>query len=160
VQLQSLRAFVTEDNPQYKAVLDQLEALKSQLAKVNGPNADSVTDFSVSGTKIPEKGMVYLDAVRDVRYYETIDELIAKQFELAKLDEARQGVIQISDVAIPPDRKSSPYRALNVVLMTFIAFIVSVLWVLSANRWEQAKRNPEKSVKIETLRRALTSNWR
>ena len=104
--------------------------------------------------------MAYIDALRDVRYYETVDELLAKQFELAKLDEARQGYIQISDRAIPPDKKSSPYRALIVALMTIVAFIASIFWVLAANRWEQAKRDPQKNVKIDLLRCALRGNWR
>jgi tyrosine-protein kinase Etk/Wzc len=155
VQLQSMQAFVTQDNPQYIAAQQQLDALETQLAKVAGPNTDSVTDIGVSKTNIPETGMAYLNTLRDVRYYETIDELIAKQFELAKLDEARQGVVQISDSAIAPDKKSSPYRALIVILMTLIALICSILWALAANRWEQAKRDPEKGVKIEILRRTI-----
>ncbi len=155
VQLESLQAFVTPDNPQYIAVQQQLDALKAQLAKVAGPKTDAATDIGVTGTNIPETGMAYLDTLRDVRYYETVYELLAKQFELAKLDEARQGVIQISDAAIPPDKKSSPYRALIVALMTIVAFIASVLWVLAANRWEQAKLDPEKGIKIELLRRTL-----
>ena len=61
--------------------------------------------------KVPEAGMEYLRKLRDLKYYETIYELIAKQFEMAKLDEARQGaVIQVADVAVPPDKKSSPPR--------------------------------------------------
>ncbi|HTV57194.1 MAG TPA: Wzz/FepE/Etk N-terminal domain-containing protein [Terriglobia bacterium] len=158
VQLQSMRAFVTESNPQYIAVQQQLDALDAQLAKVAGPGANAGADIGVSGTNVPKVGMAYLDALRDVRYYETIDELLAKQFELAKLDEARQGAVEVSDAAIPPDKKSSPYRALIVVLMTIVAFVACILWVLAANRWEQAKRDPEKSVKIDILRRTLFGN--
>jgi tyrosine-protein kinase Etk/Wzc len=160
VQLQSMQALVTPDNPQYRAVQQQLDALKTQLGKVAGPNTDAATNMGVSGTNIPETGMAYLNALRDVRYYETIDELLAKQFELAKLDEARQGVIQISDAAIPPDKKSSPYRTLIVGLMTIVAFIISVLWVLAANRWEKAKRDPEKGIKMHLLWRNLRGMWR
>jgi len=160
VQLQSMQAFVTPDNPQYIAVQQQLDALRAQLAKVAGSKTDAATDIGVSGTNIPETGMAYLNGLRDVRYYETIDELIAKQFELAKLDEAREQTIQISDTAVPPDKKSSPYRSLIVGLMTIVAFIGSVLWVLAANRWELAKRDPEKGIKMAILRRNLLGSRR
>jgi tyrosine-protein kinase Etk/Wzc len=155
VQLQSMQATVTPDNPQYMAVQQQLGALKSQLAKLAGPKADSATDFGVAGSNMPQTGMAYLDTLRDVRYYETIDELIAKQFELAKLDESRQGVVQISDPAVPPDKKSSPYRSLIVALMTIVALVTAILWVLASNRWELARRDPEKGVKIEVLKRNI-----
>lgn len=160
VQLQSMQAFVTQSNPQYLAVQQQLDALNAQLAKVAGPGAGAGANIGVSGTNVPKIGMAYLDALRDVRYYETVDELLAKQYELAKLDEARQGYIQISDVAVPPDKKSAPYRALIVALMTIVAFVAAVLWVLVANRWEQARRDPDKSVKLDLLRSALWGNRR
>jgi uncharacterized protein involved in exopolysaccharide biosynthesis len=155
VQLQSMRSAVTEDNPQYMMAKQQLEALKTQLAKVAGPSANTTGDIGLSKTNIPEAGMAYLNTLRDLRYYETIEELLAKQFEVAKLDEAHQGVIQISDIAIPPDKKSSPHRALIVVLMTLIAFAIADLWALAVAQWEQMLCNPEKEAKIRTLRKLL-----
>lgn len=156
VQLQSMRSFATQDNPQYVLAEQELEALKAQLTKLSGSDSGSSSDLIVPGGKIPQAGIEYLNRLRDVRYYETIEELIAKQFELAKLDEAREGaIVQVADIAVPPDKKSSPHRSLICVLMTLIAFVVSVLWVLSAERWQQALRHPEKGAKIETLRGLL-----
>jgi len=80
-------------------------------------------------------------------------ELIAKQFEIAKLDEAREGaIIQVSDLAVPPDKKSSPHRALIVILMTFVAFVIAILWVLSAARWTESLSDPVKNSKFQALR--------
>ena len=108
--------------------------------------------------KVPEAGMEYLRKLRDVKYNETIFELIAKQFELAKLDEARQGaVIQVADVAVPPDKKSSPHRALIVVLMTLVALVTSALWTLASERWKQLLLDPEKSSRAQILRKLLFS---
>jgi uncharacterized protein involved in exopolysaccharide biosynthesis len=155
VQLQSMRSFATEDNPQYVMAEQQLEALKGQLAKMAGPGSGTTEDIGLSKTNIPEAGMTYLNALRDLRYYETIDELLAKQFETAKLDEAHQGVVEISDVAVPPDRKSSPHRAIILVFMTLIAFVIAVLWVLTSDRLERASMDPDKGAKLETLGRLL-----
>jgi tyrosine-protein kinase Etk/Wzc len=158
VQLQSIRSFETEDNPQYAMVEQQLDALQAQLAKVAGPDANTYGDIGLPKTNIPETGMAYIDALRDFRYDETITELLTKQFEAAKLDEARQGTIQISDVALPPDKKSSPYRGLIVILMTFIAVVIAVLWVLSVDRWQRSCLDPEKAAKVEILRQVIVSH--
>ncbi|HEX4019918.1 MAG TPA: chain length determinant family protein [Acidobacteriaceae bacterium] len=152
VQLQSMRSAVTEDNPQYVMAEQQLDALKAQLAKVAGPSGNVTGDISLSKTNIPEAGMTYLNALRDLRYYETIDELLAKQFEMAKLDEAHQGVIQISDVAIPPDKKSSPHRALLVILTILLSFFVASGWSLVANAFQRMRNNPDERRRLDALR--------
>jgi tyrosine-protein kinase Etk/Wzc len=153
VQLQGMRSFATEDNPQIVVAEQQLAELKSQLAKLGGTDQAAGTDFIVPKGNIPEAGMTYIRKLRDVKYYETIMELIARQFEIAKLDEAKEGaIIQVADVAVPPDKKSSPYRALIVVLAALFAFVVAVLWALAAARMEQSFQDPEKRKKLETLR--------
>jgi uncharacterized protein involved in exopolysaccharide biosynthesis len=131
VQLQGMRSFATEDNPQMVMAEQQLGALKAQLAKLTGTSENSSSEIIMPKGNMPQAGMEYLNKVRDVRYYETIEELIAKQFELAKLDEAKEGaIIQVVDVAVPPDKKSFPPRAV-IVLMAFIgALFVSVFWVI------------------------------
>ena len=60
--------------------------------------------------------MEYLRRYRDLKYQETVFELLAKEFEVAKLDEAREGsIIQVVDAAVPPDKRSSPHRTLIVI---------------------------------------------
>ena len=158
VQLQAMRSSETDNNPQVVIVAQELVALKDQLAKLAGAGEDPDSGFIVPKGKLPEAGIEYLRKFRDLKYYETIAELIAKQYELAKLDEAREGaIVQVADVAIPPDRKSSPPRTLIVVLITLLAFIISVLWVFAGARWEQTLRDPEKRDKVNTLRGLLFS---
>jgi len=135
VQLQSMRSFATADNPQFMQVQQQLDALKGQLAKVAGPSGSPGADIGISGSKIPQAGIAYVNSLRDVRYYETVVELVARQFELAKLDEARQGTIQVSDVAVAPDKKSWPPRAILISLITVLAFFSGCGWaVFDSNR--------------------------
>jgi tyrosine-protein kinase Etk/Wzc len=150
VQLQSIRSFETEDNPQYALTEQQLNALRAQLAKVAGPDANEYGDIGLPKTNIPETGIAYIDALRDLRYDETITELLTKQFEAAKLDEARQGTVQISDLAIPPDKKSSPHRALLIILATILAFIVACAWIII--RYNLEHGDPETRERLEILR--------
>lgn len=157
VQLQSIRSFETENNPQYAMVEQQLDALRAQFAKVAGPDANAYGDIGLPKTNIPESGIAYIDALRDLRYNETITELLTKQFEAAKLDEARQGTIQISDIALPPDKKSSPHRLIILILATVIALVIAVFWVLSLNRLQRTLLDPEKHAKVDTLRQILSS---
>lgn len=159
VQLQAMRSYATEDNPDMVVAEQQLAALKSQLAKLGGTSANSSSEIIVPKGNIPEAGMEYIRKLRDVKYYETVEQLIAKQFEIAKLDEARQGaIVQVADVAVPPDKRSSPHRTLTVILMTLIAFVIAILWVLAGSRWEQIRLDPVKNSKIETLRGQLFRN--
>jgi uncharacterized protein involved in exopolysaccharide biosynthesis len=156
VQLSAMRSYATEDNPQMIVAEQQLAALKGQLAKLSGKDDTSASDIIVPKGNIPQAGMEYIRKLRDVKYYETIAELIARQFEMAKLDEARQGaIIQVADLALPPDKKSSPHRAMIVVLMTMIAFVTSILWVFANNRWQQTLLDPAKTARIQSLRQLL-----
>ncbi len=100
--------------------------------------------------------MEYLRKLRDVKYNETLFELIAKQLELAKLDEAREGaIIQVADYAVPPDKKSYPHRALLTILMTLVGFIVAGLGAIASHRWGEAQRDPETHRRVQHLRRLL-----
>ncbi len=103
VELQGIRSYATEDNPQLVMGEQQLAALKKQLTLLAGTDQNSNSDIMLPKGKIPEAGMEYIRRLRDEKYYETITELIARQFEVAKLDEARQGAIIRSN---RPGRKS------------------------------------------------------
>jgi tyrosine-protein kinase Etk/Wzc len=140
VQLQGMRSYATEDNPQMVTAGQQLAELKTQLATLAGTDQNPGSDFIVSKGNIPEAGMEYIRKLRDVKYYETITELIAKQFEMAKLDEARQGaVIQVVDVAVPPDRRSYPKRAITIIASTMLAFITACGWCIAAAGFQRLK---------------------
>jgi tyrosine-protein kinase Etk/Wzc len=155
VQLQSMRSYVTEDNPQYVMAEQELDALKVQLAKMAGPGANATADIDVSKTNIPETGMEYMNNLRDVRYYETIADLIAKQFEAAKLDEARQGTLEVSDFAVPPDKKSSPHRTLMIIAGTLLGFLVASGWRLFRYGLERLGLHPAEHVRLDSLRDTL-----
>jgi uncharacterized protein involved in exopolysaccharide biosynthesis len=155
VQIQSMRSFAAEDNPRLVLAKQELAALQAQLDRVAGSEHDTGSDINLSKGRVTESGMEYLGRFRDLKYYETVFELLAKELEIAKLDEAREGaIVQVVDVAVPPDKKSFPPRAIIVVLVTLIAFVISVLWVLASERWTQS---PERHSRIQTLRALLFS---
>src|SRR5207247_9146847 len=94
-----------------------------------------------------------LSRLRYVKYYEFLYELLAKQYELAKVDEARDAtVIQVMDQAIEPDRKSKPKRTLIVLLSTFVALFASILWAFTREAAAWAQGNPKYGSRLKRLR--------
>jgi uncharacterized protein involved in exopolysaccharide biosynthesis len=156
VQIQGMRSYATDDNPELVLARQQLAALQAQLSKIAGAGQSSDSDLLVPRGRVPEAGMEYIRKLRDVKYYETITELIAKQFEMAQLDEARQGAVtQVADVAVPPDKKSFPPRAFIVILVTMISFAIAVLWAVARERWEREMSNHGKQCRIAILRELM-----
>ncbi len=156
VEIQSLRTFATAENPQLIQAQQELEALRVQLAKLGGSeNLDA--GLMMPKGQVPIAGMEYIRKLRDVKYYETIFDILARQFEVAKLDEAKQGaLIQVVDAAIPPDRRSFPKRGLIVLAATFIGFIVAILITLIRAGLKRIEKVPEAAQKIDYLRASLS----
>jgi uncharacterized protein involved in exopolysaccharide biosynthesis len=156
VQLQGMRSYATEDNPQMLEVKQQLVALQDQLAKLAGSGQYAGSDFVIPKGKVPEAEMEYIRKLRDMKYYETIADLIGKQFEMAKLDEARQGsIIQVVDQAVPPDHWSGPKRTITVVASTLFAFLASCGWCILMTGVQRIKKNPAKIRRLNALRAAF-----
>lgn len=158
VQVESMRVYATEDNPRLKLARQQLQALEAQQAQLAGANSGSGTaDVIVPRGKIPQAGLEYMRGLRDVKYYETVSELLAKQLELAKLDEARQGAsIQVADRAVAPEKKSSPQRAEAVALMTLATFVGSCLGCVVWENWQKRVETAEGRQRLAGLCQA----WR
>jgi tyrosine-protein kinase Etk/Wzc len=153
VQIEGMRSFATDDNPNLILAKQELAALQSQLTHVAGSQSDTGSDINLSKGRVTQSGMEYLRRYRDLKYQESVFELLAKQFEIAKLDEAREGsIIQVVDAAVPPDRKSSPRRTLIVVTSTVFAFFVAVFWVWLRKRLDAAFELPENRQRLRTIR--------
>lgn len=156
VELQAMQSYATADNPQVVLAQQQLTALKAQLAKLAGTDTNASAEIIVPKGNVPQAQMEYLRKLRDVKYYETIDELIAKQFELAKLDEAKQGaIVQVADVAEAPDKRSFPKRTITVLVATILGFFLACGWSLIAIGIERIKANPAERERIDELRSIL-----
>jgi uncharacterized protein involved in exopolysaccharide biosynthesis len=104
--------------------------------------------------RIPEAGLEYIRRLRNVKYHEAIFELLARQFEIAKIDEAKSSVIQVVDKAVPPEKKSGPPRAIIVVLSTVLAFICVIAWILFRDS-RQRSSNPEQVEKLHRITELL-----
>lgn len=147
VKVASMRGYLTESAPEFKQALTELGALRAQLAKVE------------RGQRPTAGGPDYIARFRDFKYHETLFELMAKQYEISRVDESREGaVIQVLDVAQLPERKSKPKKAQIAVLATLASGFVLLLWVFVRQALRNAKQDPEAAAKLRAIGAAL--KWR
>lgn len=156
IQVGSMRQYATEQNPDVRLAQRELSEMRGQLSKLERSSVRGEGDVLIPTGKVPETGLEYVRRLRDVKYYETMFELLAKQFELAKLDESKDAVvIQVVDKALPPELKAKPKRALIVVLSTVAAGILAVLLVLIKDAIARSRQKPEHAQRFAEIRRAL-----
>jgi len=150
VQIQGMRSFAAEDNPELILAKQELASLQSQLQQLAGSHNDADSDIILSRGKVTASGLDYIRRLREVKYRETIFELLAKEFEMAKLDEAREGsIIQVVDSGVVPDKRSSPHRLLIIAGSTILAFLVAIFWVMLREGWTRA---PENRMRLAMIR--------
>lgn len=159
VQIEGMRSFAAEDNPELILAKQELAALQSQLAHVAGSQQDPGSDINLSKGRVTQAGMEYVRRFRELKYQETVFELLAKEFEIAKLDEAREGsIIQVVDTAVPPDKKSSPHRLFIVLGAAISAFLMAVLWVTLRHRFALASEHPDNRARLSVIKGLWNSN--
>ncbi len=157
VQLQALRSYATNENSRVVELQQELNSLQSQLAKLGGSGDMSSAGLILPKGQVPEAGLEYTRKLRDVEYQQTLFEILARQFELAKLDEAKEGaVVQVVDPALPPDRKSFPHRGLITIATALVGFILALLLVLVRAGLSHMGRDPETREKLGFLREAMS----
>lgn len=153
VQIQGMQTYATGEYSQLVQAQQELQGMRAQLAKLGGSEDSAGGNFILPKGRVPEAGMEYVRKLRDVKYNETIFEILARQFEVAKLDEAKQGaLIQVVDPAITPDKRSFPKRSLIVIGATFSGLLLGLLAALLQASWGHVQRDPDASAKLEQLR--------
>jgi tyrosine-protein kinase Etk/Wzc len=156
VQIQGMQTYATGENSDVVQAQRELESMRAQLAKLGGSEGGPSGELIVPKGRVPEAGLEYVRKLRDVKYNETIFDILARQFEVAKLDEAKQGaLIQVVDAAIIPERRSFPKRALILFGATGLGFCLSVCVVLLQASFRRLKRDPIAAPKLAILRRML-----
>lgn len=154
VQIQGMQLYATNVNPQMVTAETELNRLRSQLASLGG--SGSSDELLVPKGAVPEAGLEYARRLRDVKFNETMFEILARQFEVAKLDEARQGaLIQVVDPAVPPDKKTSPRRFLICIGAAGAGFLLGIFGAITFAVLEYFGNDPEGLQVIAPLKEAM-----
>ncbi|WP_119290393.1 GumC family protein [Azohydromonas sediminis] len=147
VQLSAMRGYLAETSPDFRQAQQELAALRSQLAR-----AEQADTTAAAGSASQD----YISRYRDFKYQETLFELMARQYEIARLDEAREGaLIQVVDTAVQPERKSRPKRALVAIVTTLAAGLALVVWIFLRRAWRNAAATPEGAARLAAIRGAF-----
>lgn len=156
VALSSMRTFATANNPLYIQTQKALEGLQNQLNKLETGNNFGPGNTSISTSKVPEVALEYVRRMRDLKASEGIYEMMLKQLELAKVDEAKQStLIQVLDNAIVPEKKSGPKRLIIVVLSVVISFFLIVLFVFAKEAVSIFFSDKSQSARVRKLKDSL-----
>lgn len=152
VQVQSMRSYATAENPDLLRAQQELSALRAGLARMQlGQEGISLADVPMR--KMPAAVLQYLRSLREVKYRESLLELLTKQYEAARIDEARDSaIIQVLDKAVPPEVRSWPHRSVMVLSMVFVAFLVAIVAAFALEAAERAKTDPQFLVRLQLLK--------
>jgi uncharacterized protein involved in exopolysaccharide biosynthesis len=144
--LKGLQQIYTDDNVHVRQIKAQVAELQAQLNKLGGKNVSPESGSSLpkdelypSIRQLPLLGVKYLDLYRRSKIDEAVYELLTKQYEIAKIEEARDvPTVQVLDPAIVPQKKSSPHRLYLMIGGLCFSFLLGVTWVVSGAYWERS----------------------
>lgn len=140
VRLQALRRNLADTAPEVQQALSVAGSLRAQVGRL-----EEASDAN--------GGPDYVSKFREFKYQETLFELFARNFELARLDESREGaLIQVVDEAKPAEWKSRPKRALMTVTAALLALVLLVAFVIGRHAWRSAWQQPDTAAKVARLR--------
>ena len=144
-ELSGLKANLTDNNPRVRAVRARINELQSQLRKMTGEGeksdgSDLKGDVMLpSVRKLPLLGVTYYDLYRQVTMQSGIYETLTKQYELAKVQEAKEvPPIKVLDEPAPAEKKSLPHRAIITFLGTWIGALAGISWIIATRWWNNA----------------------
>jgi capsule polysaccharide export protein KpsE/RkpR len=168
-QLEGLRQIYTNENVRVRTLEARIAEYRRQLQKLNGNGGAAADDATSQGEaqsdqlypsirQLPILGVPWADLYRRTRVEEVVFETLTKQYEIAKVEEAREvPSVKVLDAADVPEKKSFPPRTVFVLLGTFLVFAFSVVWVLAYSRWQETDPDdPGKKLALEVLHSVRT----
>lgn len=155
VQLNAMRSFATNNNPDLLRLQGEIQGYQAQLEKLKTGKLSKDGDLMVPTGKIPEVGIEYIRSLRNVKYQETIFELLSKQYELAKIDEAKESsTIQILDKAVPAEKKSKPKKMIIILLGFIGGGFLALFLALTRDAYLRSSQDESSKYRWNVLRNA------
>jgi uncharacterized protein involved in exopolysaccharide biosynthesis len=140
-ELSGLEQIYTDNNIRVKAVRGRVNELQKKLTEIGsaGTQGGSQNENPLypSIRKLPLLGVTYADLYRQTKIQETVYELLTQQYELAKVQEAKEiPTVKVLDAAIVPTKKSFPPRSAIVLLGTMLGITMAMTWILGKTQWD------------------------
>ncbi|KJS76525.1 MAG: lipopolysaccharide biosynthesis protein [Comamonadaceae bacterium BICA1-1] len=152
VQVASMRTHLSEAAPELRQAMATLGALRGQLNRLDAQ--ERATPNTAAGTNPNNPG--YFARLREFTLQQTLFELMVKQYEMARVDESREGAsIQVLDIAQAPEQRSSPKRALMATIASLATGFALLLFVFVREAVRNAGQDPASAAKMAAIRRSL-----
>jgi uncharacterized protein involved in exopolysaccharide biosynthesis len=161
-QLEGLQQIYTPNNVRIRSLQARIDEYRRQLKKMGGTASASAengagaaggtgattdtADLYPSIRQLPILGVTWGDLYRNTKVEEAIFETLTKQYELAKVEEARETPsVKVLDPADLPERKSFPPRTILILFGSLLVFVFAGAWILAKSRWQEIDpQDPEK----------------
>lgn len=163
-ELNGLQQIYTNNNVRVRAAEARVNELQKKLNEIGGAGTqnDLKSDNSLypSIRKLPLLGVTYADLYRQTKMQETVYELLTEQYELAKVQEAKEiPTVKVLDPAVVPTKKSFPPRTVIVILGTMLGLTLAMTWIVGKQQWDATEAaDPRKEFATEvfaTMRASL-----
>jgi capsule polysaccharide export protein KpsE/RkpR len=164
-ELQSLEQIYTPNNVRVRALRARTEELKRQLVQLGGSDSSLVADATSANSsdlypsirKLPLLGVQWADLYRRMKVQETVYDLLTQQYELARIQEAKEiPTVNVIDPANIPEKKSYPPRLLIIVVITAMSLAIAAIFIVGSARWqEKDPRDPKKRFANRVWQRGL-----
>jgi capsule polysaccharide export protein KpsE/RkpR len=129
IKLRVLRTSLADGAPEVRQLVTVVQSLRDRVGKLEASESAD------------ERNADYVGKFREYKYQETMFELMAKQYELARVDEAREGaLIQVLDIATPAEKKASPKRSVYGLVGAIIGLLLCAIWVTARTLRQSASR--------------------
>ena len=152
IQISSMRSYATDGNPDLRRAEQELASIRGELARLE----TGVGSTGAGGKLNPAEaaaGVANIRLLRDVKYAEAMFEFLAKQYELARVDEGKEApIVQVVDPAKPPERRTSPMRTIMVLGTAAVAFVLAVLAALIRHAFDVAMEDQGRRAKLAALK--------
>src|SRR5216683_2532906 len=153
-ELEGLRQTYTDNNVRVRSVRARIDELKHQLEKIGGKGEDASAPAGQqqaalypSIRRLPLLGVTYADLYRRTRVQEAVFEALTKEYEMAKVQEAKEiPTVMVLDAPNIPEKKSFPPRLLTIFLGTCLGLMFSMTWVFGKTRWEGTEPDDPRKV--------------
>jgi len=155
IRLGFMRSYASAENPDVRRAEQELASMRRELFRLeSGAGAGEAHGPRGTGGR-DESGMANLRLAREVKYREVMFELLAKQYELARVEESKEApLVQVVDPARPPERRTRPKRTLMVLASAALALLAAVLSAFAQDALEIAARDPTRQARLAALRAA------
>jgi uncharacterized protein involved in exopolysaccharide biosynthesis len=155
VEVQALRSYSTEQNPDVQLAERELTSLQAEESRLEQSNhSPGIAGLGLGN--VPAAGLEYLRAAHELAYRQALFDMLMKQYDAARLDEAKEAaIIQVLEPPIEPDQKSSPHRLRILLLFTIGGFIASCFLVWILWRRDLAQSNPDFTRALQNLKCVL-----